>query len=114
MRAVGDVMPKGVFRFCRGGNPALRDDLHAVAECRNQLERLAECGFTLIATVNIRMVDRGNAQIDMLFNKARQLEGGHIPVHQTPVAHHKTGEFWPLGGKGNSLNHNIFLKDVMS
>lgn len=57
MRAVGDVMAEGVLRFCGGGNPTLRDDLHAVAKCRNKLERLAECSFTQVATVNIRMID---------------------------------------------------------
>ena len=38
---------------------------------------------------------------------------GHIPVHQAPVTHHKAENSGPWG-KGNTLNHNIFLKEVMS
>ena len=42
------------------------------------------------------MVHGGHAEIQMLFNKTDQLAGGHIPVHQSPVAHHKTGKLRAL------------------
>lgn len=60
------------------------------------------------------MIDGGDPEIEMLFYKVRQLDRRHIPVHEAPVAHNKSGEFRALWGKGNTLNHNIFLKEVMS
>jgi hypothetical protein len=50
----------------------------------------------------------------MFLNETDQLARGHIPVHQTPVTHDKTRKLWALRGKGNTLNHNNFLKEVMS
>jgi hypothetical protein len=64
---------------------------------RSQLQRLAKRRFTLVSTVDIGVIDGGDAQIQMLFNKADQLARGHIPVHQAPVPHHKTRKFRPCG-----------------
>ena len=114
MRAVSDVMPKRMLRFCCGGNTAFGHNLHTFTQRRRTLQRFAKGSLALIAAINISVIDGGDPEIEMLFNEACQLKRGHIPVHQTPVAHDKTGEFRALRGKGNTLNHNIFLKEVMS
>ncbi|MNP13962.1 hypothetical protein D3C76_1062670 [compost metagenome] len=110
MVAVGDVVADRMLRFGRGGDATFGDDLHPLTQRGRELHRLAEGGFTLITTVDIGMVDGSDPQLKMFFNKAGQLLGGHIPVHQTPVTHHKTGKLRALRGKGNTLNHSNFLK----
>ena len=109
MIAVGDIVADGVFGAGFSGNPTLADDFHAATQMRSLLQRLAKGRFALIITVNICVINRSHAQIQVLLNKADPLVHGHIPVHQTPVAHHKTREFRPLWGHSNTLNHNNVL-----
>ena len=114
MRAVSDVMPKCMLRFCCGGNTAFGHNLHTFTQRWRTLQRFAKSGLALIAAINISVIDGGDPEIEMLFYKVRQLDRRHIPVHKAPVAHNESGEFRALRGKGNTLNHNIFLKEVMS
>ena len=109
MIAVGDVVADGIFGAGFSGNPTLADDFHATAQMRSLLQRFAKSRFALIIAVNIRVIDGSHAQIQVLLNKADPLVHGHIPVHQTPVAHNKTREFRPLRGHSNTLNHNNVL-----
>ena len=81
MRAIGNIVTKRVFRFGGGGDAALGDQLHTRAQRRGQPQRGAEGGFTLVVAINIRMIDGGDAQIKMLFNKAHQLLRRHLPFH---------------------------------
>ena len=106
-------MTNDVF-FTRGRrDTAFTDDFHPFTQVRCQFQRLAKRRFALIATINISMVHGGHAEIQMLFNKTDQLAGGHIPVHQSPVAHHKTGKLRALRRNSNTLNHNRFLLSDM-
>ena len=58
--AVGNVMTKGMFRFCRRGNTAFGDNFHPLTQRRNQLEGFSERGFTRIAAINVSMIDGGD------------------------------------------------------
>lgn len=70
MRAVGDVMTQRIFRARRRGDPALGNNLHFFTQMRGQLQCLAKRRFTLVSAVNIGVIDGGNAQVQMFFNKA--------------------------------------------
>jgi len=60
MPAIGDVVPQRMLRPGGGGDTAFRDNLHALTQRRSLPERLTEGGFTLVATVNISMIDGGD------------------------------------------------------
>ncbi len=109
MCAIGNIVADAVFWFSRGGDTAFGDDFHFLAQLRSQFKRFAKRGFALVSPVNIGVIDRGNAQIEMRFDKADPFTGRHVPVHQAPVTHHQTGEFRALGRESNTLNHLDFL-----
>ena len=90
MVTIGNVVTKRMLWLGGGGNTALGDNLHALAQMRRQLQRFAKRCFALIASIDIRVIDGRHAEIQVLLNKTHQLARGHVPVHQTPVAHHET------------------------
>ena len=90
MVAVSNIVANSIFRARLGRNTAFADDFHTVTQVRGAFKRFAKRGFTLIIAVDIGVVDGRNPQIQVLLNKANQSVGGHLPVHETPVAHYKT------------------------
>jgi hypothetical protein len=73
MVAVGNIVADGVFSARFGGNPAFADNFHPATQMRRQLQRFAKGRLALIIAVNIGVIDGGNAQIQVLLNKADQL-----------------------------------------
>jgi len=82
-------MPYAVFRFRGGGDTALGDNFHFFTKLRCQFERLAKRRFALVAAVNISVIHCGNAKVEVRLDKTDPFPRRHIPVHQSPVAHHQ-------------------------
>ena len=67
-------------------NARLRDDLDLVTELRLQAKRFSKQPFTRVATVNVGMVERRDAELDARLDEREPLLGAHVPFGETPHA----------------------------
>ena len=66
---IGDVVANLMLRPGAGSNTAFGHNLQLVAQSGCQFQRLAKCRFTLVVTVDVGMVNGGNAKPQMVLNK---------------------------------------------
>lgn len=58
---VGNVVTDGVFSARPGGNAAFADNFHSATQMRRQLQGFTKSGLALVITIDIGVIDGGNA-----------------------------------------------------